>query len=436
MKHNFIAQVIVLSTKKDIKKIKKNRLKYEKMTTDFLNDVIWQYPPEFFETLHLSDVKITKFDTKQHKIFANLSVSAEYKQDTPIPIAQREFCILVSSSIPVAPTIRIISHTDPQPLQQDNAQITDSCEDILDKTTNESESLDQDKKKASEPSYEAFKEAIDELNGLVGLDEVKETINELIAAATIRLIRNDKGIPNEPQKLYMIFRGNPGSAKTTVARLLCKILYNCRAIPENKFVECGRADIIGKYVGWTAQMVKEKIQQARGGIIFIDEAYSLIGEGNDYGSEAINTIVQEMENDNSGTIFIFAGYPKQMDEFITQNEGLRSRIPYILDFPDYSTEELMEILARMANQKNYIPTPDAMDKCKETIKKALAEKNFGNGRFVRNMLDKAIAKQATRLISKYNSEEFTEKLLVTLEPEDFRPEKTRLKPNSIKFNMA
>lgn len=421
MKHNFIAQVIVLSTKKDIKKIKKNRLKYEKMTTDFLNDFILQCPLEFFETLHLSNVKITKIDTKQHKIFANLSVSAEYKQDTPIPIAQREFCFLVFCCIPVNPNIRIISHIDQQQLQQDE-------------TTDESESLNQDKKKASEPSYEAFKEAIDELNGLVGLDEVKETINELIAAATIRLIRNDKGIPNEPQKLHMIFRGNPGSAKTTVARLLCKILYNCRAIPENKFVECGRADIIGKYVGWTAQMVKEKIQQARGGIIFIDEAYSLIGEGNDYGSEAINTIVQEMENDNSGTIFIFAGYPKQMDEFITQNEGLRSRIPYILDFPDYSTEELMEILTRMANQKNYIPTPDAMDKCKETIKKALAEKNFGNGRFVRNMLDKAIAKQATRLISKYNSEDFTEKLLVTLEPEDFKPEKAKNKTNCIKFN--
>lgn len=261
-------------------------------------------------------------------------------------------------------------------------------------------------------------EAYDELMGMIGLKNVKKLINQLLDKHKINELRKKAGLRSQVENLHMVFSGNPGSAKTTVARLLAKILAEKGIISKAKFVECSRADLVGKYVGWTADIVNDKFIEARGGVLFIDEAYSLIGEGKDFGQEAINAIVQGMENNRNDTIVIFAGYPDKMRQFIKQNEGLKSRIGFIMDFPDYSEAELSEILEYMAEKQDYVVDEAAKAKYQQLIYKAVKIKNFGNGRYVRNLLDKAILHQAVRL-AESGQDEFKAAELQHLLPEDF-----------------
>ena len=210
---------------------------------------------------------------------------------------------------------------------------------------------------------------------------------------------------------HMIFTGNPGTAKTTVARLLAEILKENGILKTGAFIECGRADLVGKYVGWTAQIVKEKFSQAQGGILFIDEAYSLVEDrGGLYGDEAINTIVQEMENKRGDVIVIFAGYPGKMKEFLAKNEGLRSRIAFHVDFPDYGSDELMGILEKMLLDKQYVMTSQAKAKAQQIFKQVCTRNEFGNGRFVRNLFEQAVNRQATRISESAEEEIGREKL--------------------------
>lgn len=217
----------------------------------------------------------------------------------------------------------------------------------------------------------------------------------------------------------MVFTGNPGSAKTTVARLIAQILRKEDIVDGGKFVECGRADLIAKYVGWTAKTVRSKFREAKGGILFIDEAYSLVDGSNSFGDEAINTIVQEMENHREDVIVIFAGYPDKMKDFLDKNEGLRSRIAFHLDFPDYTPDEMVDILKLMADQHGYKLEKAAFSKCHEIFESACREDDFGNGRFVRNLLEQAELAQAHRIASKTRGNKISKKSLVTLSPEDF-----------------
>lgn len=213
------------------------------------------------------------------------------------------------------------------------------------------------------------------------------------------------GLPGVQSSMHMLFSGNPGTAKTTVARLLSQVLKEEEVLKYGHIVECGRQDLVGKYVGWTAQIVESKFQAARGGILFIDEAYSLVEDNRTYGAEAINTIVQEMENYRDEVIVIFAGYPEKMKEFLEQNEGLASRIAFHLNFPDYSPVELTQILDLMLEKSEYrmdertrknafpsAPMPvgkkiTAMDglseTCWTTLSCARQTASFGNIRMVR-----------------------------------------------------
>jgi len=261
--------------------------------------------------------------------------------------------------------------------------------------------------------------AYDELMKLIGLKKIKEIVNQLLAVVRINQLRKRFGYPATHNTLHMVFTGNPGTAKTTVARLLAQILVDKGVIRKTEMMECGRADLVGKYVGWTAKMIREKFAEAKGGMLFIDEAYSLTDNNDDYGNEAVATIVQEMENNREDTVVIFAGYKDKMAEFLSHNEGLSSRIAFQLDFPDYSEQELMEILELMLIRKCYVATEKAKSKCKEIIKDAQSLPFFGNGRYIRNLLERAVLRQAYRLDQKYKDSNPDQDELITLLPEDF-----------------
>ena len=262
-------------------------------------------------------------------------------------------------------------------------------------------------------------EPYDELQKMIGLKDMKQVVDEIIDSARIQKIRSGMGMDSYKTSLHMVFTGNPGTAKTTVARLITQIFVKEGILDTGKYVECGRADLVGKYVGWTAKTVRSKFREAKGGVLFIDEAYSLVDDSNSFGDEAINTIVQEMENHRDDVIVIFAGYPDKMKEFFAKNEGLRSRIAFHLDFPDYSAEELVDILKLMADKKGYKLNPDIERKCLEIFAQAVKKEEFGNGRYVRNLLEQAMMAQSRRITKEYAGKKITRKALTTLKPEDF-----------------
>ncbi len=263
-------------------------------------------------------------------------------------------------------------------------------------------------------------EAYERLQEMVGLTEVKKIIDQIIAANKVQKMRSEVGLAKQRSSMHMIFTGNPGSAKTTVARLLAEILKKEGVLDSGTFVECGRSDLVGMYVGWTAPQVKRKFKEARGGVLFIDEAYSLVdGKDGLYGDEAINTIVQEMENQRDSVIVIFAGYKDKMKGFLARNEGLRSRIAFHVDFPDYDADELIQILSLMAKERGYELDDPILARCRDVFRAACAEKEFGNGRFARNLLEQAILKQSQRIMTESNGQPMTRDELLKLAPVDF-----------------
>lgn len=262
-------------------------------------------------------------------------------------------------------------------------------------------------------------EPYDELQKMIGLKDIKLVVDEIIDNARIQKLRSDMGMDSYKTSSHMVFTGNPGTAKTSVARLITQIFTKEGILETGRYVECGRADLVGRYIGWTAKTVREKFREARGGVLFIDEAYSLVDDSNSFGDEAINTIVQEMENHREDVIIIFAGYPDKMKEFLYKNEGLRSRIAFHLDFPDYKADELVEILKLMANKKGYKLDPDIETKCQHIFGMAVKQKEFGNGRYARNLLEQAMIAQSRRVIQEYKGKKISRKALTTLKVEDF-----------------
>ena len=218
--------------------------------------------------------------------------------------------------------------------------------------------------------------------------------------------------------MHMVFTGSPGTAKTTVARLFARIMQENDLLSRGQLVEVGRSELVGKYVGWTANIIKEKFKAAEGGVLFIDEAYSLVDDrGGSFGDEAINTIVQEMENRRKDTVVIFAGYPEPMEAFLSRNPGLRSRIAFHVPFADYSAEELCEIARLMGKQKKLQFTDDAMEKLGSAFEAARSREDFGNGRYVRNLLEQARMQQATHIL-RLDPDTVTPKTLRTICAED------------------
>ena len=256
------------------------------------------------------------------------------------------------------------------------------------------------------------------LQELVGISGAKRVMIQAINYYKAQKLFADRGMKTEKPSMHMVFTGNPGTAKTTVARLFAQIMKENGLLSKGELYEVGRADIVGKYVGHTAPLVKQAFCRAKGGVLFIDEAYSLMdGKDGLYGDEAINTIVQEMENHREDTVVIFAGYPDKMEQFLKKNPGLRSRIAFHIPFDDYSEEELCQIAELIARDKGLELSEGAIAKLHENFAVAKESEDFGNGRYVRNLIEKAKMALANRLIEQ-DIDAVTERDIVTICEED------------------
>lgn len=266
--------------------------------------------------------------------------------------------------------------------------------------------LEKQKLAHNEQEYNRRKKIEDilkELDALIGLDSVKQLVLEIQAFVEIQKKRAKEKLITEPVVLHMVFSGNPGCGKTTVARIIGRLFKEIGVLEKGHLVEVERADLVGEYIGHTAHKTREQIKRALGGILFIDEAYSLARGGErDFGKEAIDTMVKNMEEYKDNLILILAGYKKEMDWFIEANPGLRSRFPTHIQFPDYTNQELFQIAELMLAKRQYKLSDDA----KIELDKIIASKttnshiHSGNARMVRNLIEKAIRQQALRLVDK------------------------------------
>lgn len=250
-----------------------------------------------------------------------------------------------------------------------------------------------------------LREAMSELDSLVGLEKVKALVREIIAYVKVQRIRAQNMLASEPLVLHMIFSGNPGTGKTTCARILGKIFKEMGVLEKGHLVEVERADLVGEYIGHTAQKTREQIKKAMGGILFIDEAYSLARGGEkDFGKESIDALVKSMEDYKDRFVLILAGYRNEMISFIQTNPGLRSRFPIHMEFPDYTIEELIKIAQMMLRKREYKMDSSALFELRSILISKIANdgENSGNARLVRNIIERGIRRQALRLMNKTN----------------------------------
>ncbi len=281
------------------------------------------------------------------------------------------------------------------------------------------------------PSRPSAKSARQEFNELIGLTGVKKLVSDRLDFAALQKIKRDAGVKAESVPLHLAFKGNPGTGKTEVARLIGRILKEEGVLSVGDFFECGRQDLVGLVVGSTAPKVEDLFRRAKGSVIFIDEAYSLNdGQKGGYGDEAITAIVDQMEKLRDDVVVIFAGYSQDMDDFLKANAGLRSRVSCEVTFPDYTTDELMDILDSMARSRGLHLERKAREKAHDIICRASRGESFGNARFVRTLLESAMVSQGARLCQARRNDagkaagdedaSLTKRALTTLISDDFQ----------------
>lgn len=260
------------------------------------------------------------------------------------------------------------------------------------------------------------KEIEEELNDIVGLDEVKAYLNSLEQHLKISKLRAKKGLKTAEVSKHMIFTGNPGTGKTTIARIVSKMMKVAGVLENGQLVEVSRSDLVGKYVGHTAPLTMSVVNSALGGVLFIDEAYSLYrGKDDSFGLEAIDTLVKAMEDHRDDLIVILAGYKKEMESFLDANSGLKSRFANIINFPDYTGEQMLQIAQNIARGKDYVIDEEASAKLLEyfTMVQSKEDSTSGNGRLARNVVEAAILKQSRRVLMDENAD------ISLLKQEDF-----------------
>ncbi|MBX6766089.1 MAG: AAA family ATPase [Actinomadura rubrobrunea] len=249
-------------------------------------------------------------------------------------------------------------------------------------------------------------DALAELNGLVGLENVKQEIALLVASTRAEQLRSASGLSVTPPTRHMVFTGNPGTGKTMVARLLGRIYKQLGVLSSGHLVEASRAHLVGEYIGQPAPRTRRLVERALGGVLFIDEAYTLTQSPmrGDYGHEAIAELVKLMEDHRDDLIVIVAGYEREMAEFLAANPGLDSRFPKQLHFPDYTDDELVAVFEQLAAADGFRLAPDVADRLRAMLRRAPRGPSFGNGRLMRNLLDLAVANQAQRLAARVSPE--------------------------------
>lgn len=265
--------------------------------------------------------------------------------------------------------------------------------------------------------FEEIEEIMSGLNSLIGLREVKRHVAEIYAYIQIQKKRSQENLITEPMSFHMIFKGNPGTGKTTVARIMGRLFKKLGVLQKGHLIEVERGDIVGEYIGQTAQKTKVQLKRAMGGILFIDEAYSLARGGEkDFGKEAIDTLVKSMEDFREQFVLILAGYHDEMDRFLLTNPGLRSRFPIKISFPNYSTNELLAIANLMLKERQYNLSINAREELRMILERESREfRNSGNARLVRNIIERAIRRQAVRLLKE---KEFSRNDLIKITKED------------------
>lgn len=267
------------------------------------------------------------------------------------------------------------------------------------------------------PPPEKIEDLVAELDGYIGLERIKQEVRSLINMVKVYQLRRENGLPTEDLSLHMVFSGNPGTGKTTVARIMARIYHSLGILSKGQLVEVDRSGLVAGYVGQTALKTKKVIEKALGGVLFIDEAYALNGRSeNDFGQEAIDTVLKAMEDHRDDLVVIVAGYTDLMETFIHSNPGLESRFNRFLEFEDYTLDEMMEIFRMRCKKGQYTLAEDA----EEAVRAFIAEENthpetFGNARGVRNLFEKVLVRQSNRLAA---METVTKEDLVLLKKED------------------
>ena len=268
----------------------------------------------------------------------------------------------------------------------------------------------------------------EELNSLIGLESVKAEVLSLSNTVKVQKEREKQGMKNTSLTYHCVFTGNPGTGKTTVARIIARIYKDLGVVKKGQFVETDRAGLIAKYEGQTAIKTNALVDSALDGVLFIDEAYSLVENDNGgYGAEAIATLLKRMEDDRDRLVVIVAGYDKEMERFIDTNPGLKSRFTRYIKFPDYSADDLFKIFVKRADKYNYKLDREAEEQLKKNLEKTVAEKNknFGNARYARNLFEQAVSNPANRL-AKIKSPSKSQ--LSTLTVEDVQYAYTQVRP--------
>lgn len=279
--------------------------------------------------------------------------------------------------------------------------------------------LQERQKAEKEAKEQRVAKLLDELNQLVGLDNVKEEVRSLVNLIKVRRMREEYKLPAMDMSYHMVFTGNPGTGKTTVARLVARIYRELGILSEGQLIETDRSRLVAGYVGQTAINVREVVEQAIGGVLFIDEAYALVSPDttNDYGSEAVDTLVKMMEDHRDDLVVIVAGYREEMEQFLRSNTGLISRFNKFITFEDYSEQQLLEILTVMAEQAGMVVEDTAVKKLGLYLASMNEQerRDFGNARGVRNIFERMIVNQANRIVL---LEEPTKEQLITLTAQD------------------
>ena len=314
-------------------------------------------------------------------------------------------------------------------LQKANDALSEAKEKLSDKEMNPTIAADSSEKKLEETETpkEPETDPMEDLDSLTGLQNIKHDVKELMDFVTVQKMREEKGLKSVPVSLHLAFTGNPGTGKTTVARIIARLYKKIGVLSQGQLVEVDRAGLVAGYVGQTAMKTQEKIAEAKGGVLFIDEAYTLAKDGNDFGQEAIDTILKAMEDNREDFVVIVAGYTEPMEKFINSNPGLKSRFNKYIDFPDYKIEELVEIFDSNCKKYDYILEEEAKNQVKSLIMLRKTERleNFANAREVRNLFEEIITNQARRIARMDNP---TDEDMRTITVDDLSDEDLEDKP--------